>query len=802
MGVDAATAAIGGLHGFTPALTSFVGRAGEARKLDGLLGEYRLVTVTGPGGVGKTRLACEVGRRAATRFADGAWLVELAAVRDPALVPAAVAAALGVPQLSGSPLPQTLAEVLSRRQLLLLLDNCEHVLAAAAELCALVLPAADDLTVLATSREPLGIAGETRYRLGPLPLPGPVAADQEPGSAARQLFVERARQADPSFDLSGAAAGLVDGLVTRLDGVPLAIELAAARLEARGLPQLLDRLHLLASADRRAPARQQSLSATIGWSYQLLTEGMRQAFRQLAIFPGPFSLEAAEDVIGAGAGAAVMHLVECSLLPPPRPGPDGRGRYAMLETIRAYGRERLTEAGEEHHAASALARYALTTAERAAAGLEGGTGELAAVQRLDAETSTVEQALAWSLEHDHATASRLAAALAPWWLLRGRLGEAGRLLSTAATLAGRESRLWGRLQILLGQVAEAHSMEDALAYYAAAYQAAAGGPPSPVLADALEGQAHSLVNLFRLDEGAELAQASLAMSRELGHVAGETASLLTLGEAAFHGGRSGEALSWFRQAGQADPARIPGWLSRQSGLLLTNALRRTGDLDQARRTCAEMISRAIAAEDLPTLGPARIMMADLERQAGRTQEGVTQLGEAVRLLRQTGNVHSLPDGLEIGGHLCADRGRWADAVSAWSAATSLLRASGRPVSPLDAEARRPRWLEAAQALGPARLRAAEERGESMSPATATEFALVLTAPAPPDAPGPTDISQLSARERELVTLVAQGRTDAQIAGQLYIAVSTVRSHLDRIRDKTNCRRRADLTRLALQAGLV
>jgi predicted ATPase/DNA-binding CsgD family transcriptional regulator len=800
--VDAEAAATGSVHGLVPGLTSFVGRADDVRKLAGLLGEYRLVTVTGPGGVGKTRLACEVAREATARFADGVWLVELAAVRDPALVPAAVAAVLGVPQSPDSSLGEALAGALSRRQLLLVLDNCEHVLDAAAELCGSVLPAADDVTVLATSREPLGIAGETRYRLGPLSLPGSGPGRLGPASAAVQLFSERARQADPSFDLAGEASALVDRLVTRLDGIPLAIELAAARLEALGLGQLLDRLQLLTGGDRRAPARQQSLAATIGWSYQLLTQDMRQAFRQLAIFPGPFSLQAAEDVIGGEAGPAVVHLVECSLLSPPQPGPDGHSRYAMLETIRAYGRERLTEAGEEHDTAAALATYALATAEHAAAVLECSTGELAAARLLDAETSTVEQALAWSLEHDHATAPRLAAALAPWWILRGRSVDADRMLRAAAVLTDPGSHLWCRLQILLGEVAEESGMEHALAHYSAAREAAAGGGPSLILADALDGQAHSLVNLFRLGEGAELARASLAMSRELGYLAGEASSLFTLGEAAFHAGRPDEALSWYRQAGQVDPAQIPGGLGRGCGLMLANALRRTGDGDAALRTCADVLSRAMAAEDLPTQALARILLADLERQAGRAAAGAAHLGEAIRLSLRIGNVHSMPDCLEICGHLCADRGGWADAVSAWSAATALLRASGRPVSPLDADARQAAWLKAGQVLGPVQLRAAEERGARMSPDAAAEFALVLATRDPRAAPEQAGMPQLSARERELITLVAQGRTDAQIAGELYIAVATVRSHLDRIRDKTSCRRRADLTRLALQAGLV
>ena len=795
-------AAPGGVHGFVPALTSFVGRADDAQTLDGLLGEYRLVTVTGPGGVGKTRLACKVARRAWARYADGVWLVELAAVQDSALVPAAIATVMGIPQSPGSSLMQTLAGVLSRRQLLLVLDNCEHVLGAVAELCGYLLPAADDVTVLATSREPIGIAGETRYRLDPLPVPGSGPAGQGSDSAAVQLFAERARQADRSFDLSGGTAEMVDRLVTRLDGMPLAIELAAARLEALGLPQLLDRLHLLAGGDRRAPARQQSLAATIDWSYQLLTEDMRRAFRQLAIFPGPFSLDAAEDVIGVSAGPAVLHLVDCSLLAPPRPGPDECSRYAMLETLRAFGRERLAEAGEEQVTTAALTWYALKTAERAAAGLQTSTGELAAARWLDAETSTVEQALAWSLEYDHASAVRLAAALGPWWILRGRYADAERNLRAAALSAEPGSDSWCRLQVLLGEAAEDSSLERAVAHYSAACDAAVGGGPSPILASALAGQAHSLVNLFRLDEGAELARATLAMSRELDYLTGVASSLATLGEAAFHAGRGDDALSWFRQAGQIAPADIPGELSRRCGLLLANALRRVGDGEAALGTCANVLPRAMAADDVLAQVGALLLMADLERQAGQVAAGAAHLNESLRLLRQMGGKFNLSDCLEICGHLCADCGRWADAVSVWSAATALLRASGTSDTPLDADARRPSWQKAAEALGPVQMQAAEDRGAGMSPEAAAEFALVLTTHDPQAAPEQNEMSQLSARERELVTLVAQGRTDTQIAGQLYIAVSTVRSHLDRIRDKTSCRRRADLTRLALQTGLV
>ena len=231
---------VAGMHGFSPALTSFVGRADAVGEVAGLLDECRLVTVTGPGGVGKTRLAGEVAGRVASRFADGVWLVELAAVTDPARVPSAVAAVLAVRELPGVPVSDSLAAVLANRQMLLVLDNCEHVVVAVAELCGALLPAADDVRVLVTSREPVGVSGETRYRLPPLPLPAP--GDETGGSDAVALFADRARRVDMHFSLSGESGPVVARLVQRLDGMPLAIELAAARVEALGVTQLLDRL--------------------------------------------------------------------------------------------------------------------------------------------------------------------------------------------------------------------------------------------------------------------------------------------------------------------------------------------------------------------------------------------------------------------------------------------------------------------------------------------------------------------------------------------------------------------------------
>ena len=279
-------------------------------------------------------------RQAAGRFEDGVWLVELAMARDPQQVPGAVAVALGVREQPGVPAAATLARVLARQQLLLVLDNCEHVISAAAELCAELLAACDDLRILATSRETLRAAGEARYRLGPLAVPDPDDLANPARAEAMALFVDRARRADAQFVVDGQELD-VARLVARLDGMPLAIELAAARVEALGVSQLLvrldDRLELLSGGDRVAPSRQQSLAATVEWSYRLLDEHERRIFRAVSVFPGPFTLEGAEAVAGTGAGLAVLRLVDCSLLVPSQAGGDGRSRYVMLETLRAYG---------------------------------------------------------------------------------------------------------------------------------------------------------------------------------------------------------------------------------------------------------------------------------------------------------------------------------------------------------------------------------------------------------------------------------------------------------------------------------
>ena len=775
------------------------------REVAALLERHRLVTVAGPGGAGKTRLADQVVRRVAGRFADGVWLAELASVQDPVLVAAVVAGVLGVREQPGVPLGEVLARALSRRQLLLVLDNCEHVIGAAAELCAGLLAACDDVRVLATSREPLRIAGEARYRLGPLSLPDgddPAGAD---ASEAVALFVDRARRVDPGFALDEVTWPAVARLVARLDGMPLAIELAAARVEALGVGQLADRLDdrfgLLTAGDRLAPWRQRSLAAAVEWSYRLLDEREQGVFRALSVFPGPFTLEAAEAVAGPGAGPVVLHLVDCSLLVPPRAGPDGRSRYGMLETLRAYGAGQLAEAGEDARVAAALAGWAVAMAEQAAAGLRTIEGEAPAARWLDAEDATIRQALDWAAKHDPAATLRLAVALGWWWLVRGKLAGNCQLLREAVGRAVRGSDGWCSAMFWLGYTVQwTGDLAGSVQVFTELRDAVAGRGPSPALADALGGRAGALAQMGRFAEAAEEARRSLAVARQVGYPLGEVLVLGGLTSLAAQVGDLDSALRASREAAQIT-ADVPGAAARFASCNLPPVLIEAGDVAAADRVCAEILARSRDAGDQWHLVNLLPVMVILDLEAGRIQDGAVHLRELLQLAMRTGVTDTVCDSLDCCGHLCGATGRFAEALTAWAAMLTLRRHDKVPDMPLWARRRDKPLRRVRRALGPARARAAEERGAAMSLAAAAEYALMLAEPGPPPSAVPGQ-ARLSAREQQLVALVAQGRSDAQIAAELYISIRTVRSHLDRIGDKTGSRRRVDLTRLALSTGLV
>jgi predicted ATPase/DNA-binding SARP family transcriptional activator len=425
-------------------LTDIVGRAAAVAELRALLTERRLVTLTGPGGVGKTRLAVETAANSADAFPDGVWLVELA---EPgpggACSPAGlVMAVLGIRDDSFTDPADHLADVLRTSRMLLILDNCEHLIDQAAKLAAVLLRAAPELRILVTSREPLMLAGELVWPVPPLELPGP-AAGLTPAALAQfsalQLFVTRAGVSAPGFRIDESNAQAVAALCRRLDGIPLALELAATRVRSLGMDELLarldDRFRLLVTGRRDAPTRQQTLWAVIDWSWELLTEPERLVLRRLAVAADGCSLQAAEAICaedGVDVLGLVSRLVDRSLVVA-ADGPDGL-RYRLLESVAAYGHQRLREAGEAGLLRLRHRLYYTGLAERAAPHLRGHD-QRSWIRRLDAETANLRRSLD-SAAQDHAAAAalRLVNALAWYWFLRGRLTEARRALDEALSL--------------------------------------------------------------------------------------------------------------------------------------------------------------------------------------------------------------------------------------------------------------------------------------------------------------------------------------------------------------------------------
>src|SRR5271165_3879377 len=401
-------------------LTSFVGREAAIGELCQILADNRLVTLTGAGGVGKTRLAVQIAAQMAGQFGGGVWYVDLAPITDPELVPVTMARALGLPDQPGRSTMDTLTRFIADRQMLMVLDNCEHLLDASAALIIALLGASAGLTLLATSREPIGVAGEVTWRVPSLSL-----ADE-----AIELFTDRGRHARPDFTLSDGNAAAVTEICRRLDGMPLAIELAAAWVRALSLAEILDGLHdrfrLLTGGSRTAVRRQQTLRASVDWSHALLTEPERILLRRLAVFVGGFDLDAAREV-GAGGDVAryqvldlLTLLVDKSLVV--AEDSRGRTRYRLLETVRQYALEKLGESGE----ADAVRTRHRDHYTSLAAPLDAPAGRdyEQRVEQANIEVDNLRAAFGWSRENsDIELALTLASSLQPLWQARGRLLE-------------------------------------------------------------------------------------------------------------------------------------------------------------------------------------------------------------------------------------------------------------------------------------------------------------------------------------------------------------------------------------------
>jgi predicted ATPase len=391
----------------SPGLTSFVGREREKLELERFLSDdARLITLTGPGGSGKTRLALAVSTEVVVRFEDGVWWVELAPIADADLVPQAVAQVLRVAEVPGRPLTEAIADDLRDLEIVLVLDNCEHLVAACARLAEALLRACPGLIILATSREPLGVAGERNFPVPPLSSPEnhDLSVEELERFESVRLFVERARYRLPAFTLDDRNAASVAEICHRLEGIPLAIELAAAKTRVLSVGQISSRLadsfRLLKSESRTLDPRQLTLGAAIDWSYDLLDEPERVLLRRLSVFAGGFTLDAAEAVC-SGEGIAeddvldlLSHLVDKSLLLAEEEG-DGI-RYRMLETVRQYGREKLEASGDLELVSLRHAGYYLTLAEEAETGLRG-PDQVAYFRRLEEDIANFRAALSWTL---------------------------------------------------------------------------------------------------------------------------------------------------------------------------------------------------------------------------------------------------------------------------------------------------------------------------------------------------------------------------------------------------------------------
>ena len=432
--------------------STFVGREHELAELRTLLGRTRLLTLAGTGGAGKTRLALELARGREDVQADGAVLVELDSVAAGAGVPDAVAEALDLRALPGGALVDAIAAELAPRELLLVLDNCEHVIGSSAALADALLRSAPRLTILATSREPLRVPGEVVFRVPSLAIPDPDAAELPAALLsyeAVRLFVERAGAVAPGFELDESNAAAVARICHRLDGLPLALELAAARADALAADALAERLddrfRLLRAGSRTAPTRQQTLEAALDWSYDLLADVERVLLRRLAVFSGGFTLEAAEDVC-SGDGLepeqvadVLARLVEKSLVS--NDERQGARRYRLLETIRAYAAARLAEAGERAALSERQAGWLARLVDRDDSQLSG----------LDPERGNLRAALETLLAADPPAALRLCARVWPFWLRRIELSEARRWLGDALERAPEPSPV--RVRVLLGHAA-------------------------------------------------------------------------------------------------------------------------------------------------------------------------------------------------------------------------------------------------------------------------------------------------------------------------------------------------------------
>jgi predicted ATPase/DNA-binding winged helix-turn-helix (wHTH) protein len=684
---SAAAAAVAEKQNLPHQFTSFVGRTREIPEIEALLQKTRLLTLVGFGGIGKTRLALQTAASTVSGYQEGAWLVELAPLADALLVPQAIATVLGVREEAGRPVLEALLKHLKNRRLLLLLDSCEHLLGVCAEVSKQLLQSSPHLTILATSRERLNLLGETIYPVQPLRLPEPdleMSLEALGQYEAVRLFVDRASAAEPAFRLTDQNATAVADICRRVDGIPLAIELAAARVRVLSPEKIAMRLHdrfrLLTRGDATTLPHRQTLRALIDWSYELLTELQRALLRRLAVFPGSFTLEAAEAV-GAGGEIAeadvldlLTDLIEKSLVVVEADG----GRYRLLDTVREYAHARCDEAGDGDAARDRHLAFYFALAEEALPNVDGRM-QADWFTKLDRERENCLAAHAWCARTTNGfeTALRLVFAMRHYWIHHGGL-EIGYGLATQAL---REAPVHAR------------GLARCEGVYAAAKFASCMG---------------------RYPEAQLYLEESLSIAREIGDRERIAMALHSLGEQLYAQGKLDEARKYFESA--LPIARQLDTKLAQTAVLagLAELSRLEGNLEIATSLFDEGLVLARECGDLADVVICLINLASVLMARGCRERPPKLLLEAFAVIEETGSKLLGAIALQICSGLAAFSGEWRRAAQLYGMAYAQVERLGYRTDPADEALLSPLIAKAREALGVRAFAAAEAAGQSLS----------------------------------------------------------------------------------------